>query len=69
MTEQKKIDYLEVRKYLPHRYPFLLVDTVESYDLGKSLTAIKNVTNNEPFFEGHFPKNTAFTKTSARSKL
>lgn len=55
MTEQTKIDYLEVRKYLPHRYPFLLVDTVESYELGKSLTAFKNVTNNEPFFQGHFP--------------
>ncbi|MCX7120925.1 MAG: 3-hydroxyacyl-ACP dehydratase FabZ [Gammaproteobacteria bacterium] len=55
MTEQKKIDYLEVRKYLPHRYPFLLVDTVESYVLGESLVAIKNVTNNEPFFPGHFP--------------
>ena len=51
----KTIDYLEVRQYLPHRYPFLLVDTVLSYTLSESLIAIKNVTQNEPFFEGHFP--------------
>ena len=50
-----KIDYLEVKKYLPHRYPFLLVDTVESYELNKWLKAIKNVTHNEPHFCGHFP--------------
>ncbi|EKD78093.1 MAG: (3R)-hydroxymyristoyl-ACP dehydratase [uncultured bacterium] len=50
-----KIDYLEVRKYLPHRYPFLLVDTVESYELNKWIKAIKNVTYNEPYFQGHFP--------------
>lgn len=50
-----KIDYLEVRKYLPHRYPFLLVDTVQDYALGEWLIATKNVTNNEPFFPGHFP--------------
>lgn len=42
-------------KYLPHRYPFLLVDRVTDYIAGKSLTAIKNVTINEPFFQGHFP--------------
>jgi 3-hydroxyacyl-[acyl-carrier-protein] dehydratase len=51
-----KIDYLEVKKYLPHRYPFLLVDTVLSYELDKSIVAIKNVTHNEPFFSGHFPQ-------------
>src|SRR3990167_1125378 len=56
MTELKKIDYLEVRKYLPHSYPFLFVDTVESYILGESLIAIKNVTQNEAYFSGHFPK-------------
>ena len=55
MTELKKIDYLEVKKYLPHRYPFLLVDTVESYELNKWIKAIKNVTHNEPYFSGHFP--------------
>ena|SRR3989338_9295463 len=50
-----EINYLEVRKYLPHRYPFLLVDKVLSYESGQSIIAIKNVTHNEPFFSGHFP--------------
>lgn len=45
----------EVREYLPHRYPFLLVDRVIELDLPKSIKAIKNVTINEPFFNGHFP--------------
>lgn len=45
----------EVMRYLPHRYPFLLVDRVLDYEVGKSLTALKNVTINEPFFQGHFP--------------
>ena len=45
----------EILKFLPHRYPFVLIDRIESYELGKSLLAIKNVTINEPFFEGHFP--------------
>jgi 3-hydroxyacyl-[acyl-carrier-protein] dehydratase len=40
---------------LPHRYPFLLVDRVTEMDKGVSMTAIKNVTINEPFFQGHFP--------------
>lgn len=40
---------------LPHRYPFLLVDRVLECEPGKSLTAVKNVTFNEPFFQGHFP--------------
>jgi len=40
---------------LPHRYPFLLIDRVNEFEEGKSLTAIKNVTINEPFFQGHFP--------------
>lgn len=55
MSMKDKIDYLEVKNYLPHRYPFLLVDTVESYVLNESLIAIKNVTHNEPYFNGHFP--------------
>ena len=41
---------------LPHRYPFLLVDRVLELKKGKSITALKNVTCNEPFFQGHFPK-------------
>jgi 3-hydroxyacyl-[acyl-carrier-protein] dehydratase len=45
----------EVMQYLPHRYPFLLVDRIVEMELGKSVTAIKNVTVNEPFFPGHFP--------------
>jgi 3-hydroxyacyl-[acyl-carrier-protein] dehydratase len=45
----------DILKYLPHRYPFLLVDRVVDYDIGKSILAIKNVTFNEPFFQGHFP--------------
>lgn len=45
----------EIKEYLPHRYPFLLVDRVIDIELGKRITAIKNVSVNEPFFEGHFP--------------
>ncbi len=46
----------EVLKILPHRYPFLLVDRVLDIKKGRSITAIKNVTYNEPFFQGHFPR-------------
>ena len=49
------MDVNEIREYLPHRYPFLLVDRVEELELGKSIKAYKNVTVNEPFFNGHFP--------------
>jgi 3-hydroxyacyl-[acyl-carrier-protein] dehydratase len=42
--------------FLPHRYPFLLVDRVLSMEPGKSIAALKNVTYNEPFFQGHFPE-------------
>ncbi len=45
----------QIMKQLPHRYPFLLVDRVIDCVPGKSLTALKNVTVNEPFFSGHFP--------------
>ena len=48
------MDIHEILKYLPHRYPFLLVDKVISLEEGKEITAIKNVTINEPFFPGHF---------------
>lgn len=50
------LDTLAIRKILPHRYPFLMVDRVIELDPGKSITAIKNVTANEPFFQGHFPE-------------
>lgn len=49
------MDISEILRYLPHRYPFLLIDRVMSYEAGKSITALKNVTINEPFFNGHFP--------------
>lgn len=49
------MDVMEIRRFLAHRYPFLLVDRVIQFESGKSLTAIKNVTINEPFFNGHFP--------------
>jgi 3-hydroxyacyl-[acyl-carrier-protein] dehydratase len=45
----------KIMELLPHRYPFLLVDRVTEMDKGVSMTAIKNVTINEPFFQGHFP--------------
>ncbi len=50
------LDVTEIIKYLPHRYPFLLIDRVTSYDAGKTLTALKNVSINEPIFTGHFPQ-------------
>lgn len=55
-TQTITMEINEIMTYLPHRYPFLLVDRVESIELGKSVLAIKNVTINEPFFTGHFPK-------------
>ncbi len=45
----------EILKYLPHRYPFLLIDRVESIDPAGRIVALKNVSINEPFFVGHFP--------------
>ena len=48
-------DVNEIIKILPHRYPFILIDKIEINEPGKSLTALKNVTINEPFFQGHFP--------------
>ena len=45
----------EIKEYLPHRYPFLLVDRVLELEPEKRIVALKNVTINEPFFEGHFP--------------
>ena len=49
------MDIHHILKMLPHRYPFLLVDRVLQLDKGKSIVALKNVTINEPFFNGHFP--------------
>ncbi|SFH95595.1 3-hydroxyacyl-ACP dehydratase FabZ [Modicisalibacter xianhensis] len=49
------MDINEIREYLPHRYPFLLVDRVVDITLGERIVAYKNVSINEPFFNGHFP--------------
>ena len=45
----------EIKRLIPHRYPFLLIDKVENIIIGKSASGIKNVTVNEPYFTGHFP--------------
>ena len=50
-----ELDINKVMELLPHRYPFLLIDRVLDHEQGKRLSAIKNVTINEPFFQGHFP--------------
>ena len=55
MTKKTSMDIHEILDHLPHRYPFVLIDKVISLELGKEITAIKNVTINEPFFPGHFP--------------
>jgi 3-hydroxyacyl-[acyl-carrier-protein] dehydratase len=49
------LDIRQVLEYLPHRYPFVMIDRVLSYTAGKNIVALKNVTINEPFFPGHFP--------------
>jgi 3-hydroxyacyl-[acyl-carrier-protein] dehydratase len=53
--EDHSVDIHEILKYLPHRYPFLLVDRILACEPGKDIAALKNVTINEPFFGGHFP--------------
>ena len=54
------MDVTDIRKYLPHRYPFLLVDRVVEVNAGHSIVAYKNLSVNEPFFNGHFPDNPIF---------
>ena len=54
------LDIDEIRKYLPHRYPFLLVDRVLEFTPGDSIVAYKNLSINEPFFDGHFPEKPIF---------
>ncbi len=51
----KSLDINQIKQYLPHRYPLLLVDRVLDWESGKQITTIKNVTINEEFFNGHFP--------------
>ncbi|MGF1726025.1 3-hydroxyacyl-ACP dehydratase FabZ [Photobacterium nomapromontoriensis] len=55
-SENKTLNITEIRELLPHRFPFLLIDRVTHYEEGKTLTAIKNVSVNEPQFTGHFPQ-------------
>jgi 3-hydroxyacyl-[acyl-carrier-protein] dehydratase len=50
------LDILQIQAFLPHRYPFLLVDKVIACEPGIRLLGVKNVTYNEPFFQGHFPQ-------------
>ena len=55
MTAAAVLDIHRILKLLPHRYPFLLVDRVIEFERDKRIKALKNVTINEPFFNGHFP--------------
>lgn len=53
--ENQTLNIGQIMEYLPHRYPFLLIDRVVEIERGRRIVAIKNVTINEPFFQGHFP--------------
>lgn len=57
MSEESKLSTIEIMEILPHRQPFLLIDTVEELEPGVRAVATKNVTYNEPYFAGHFPGN------------
>jgi 3-hydroxymyristoyl/3-hydroxydecanoyl-(acyl carrier protein) dehydratase len=50
-------DIEAILKILPHRYPFVMVDKIIEIEMGKRIVGVKNVTINEPFFQGHFPEN------------
>ena len=54
-TESMTLDAMQITEALPHRFPFLLIDKVTACTVGESIVAVKNVTSNEPFFQGHFP--------------
>jgi len=54
-TDARTLDVMQIMELLPHRYPFLLIDSITACKPGESITAVKNVTINEPFFQGHFP--------------
>lgn len=60
MIAVNTMDIHEILQYLPHRYPFLLVDKVIDYKVGEYLIGVKNVSFNEPFFPGHFPQRPIF---------
>ncbi|MFI8711587.1 3-hydroxyacyl-ACP dehydratase FabZ [Brevibacillus brevis] len=55
MEIKAPLDIMQIQEIIPHRYPFLLIDKIEELELGKRAVGIKNVTVNEPFFQGHFP--------------
>ncbi len=55
MRQPQSLNVEEIRRILPHRYPFLLVDRILSLELGKRIVGVKNISINEPFFQGHFP--------------
>mgnify|MGYP001820606299 FL=1 len=61
IVKKKEIDIQEIMRLLPHRYPFLLVDRITSLIPRHTVKGIKNVTVNEPFFQGHFPDRPLFT--------
>ena len=54
------MEIAEIKRYLPHRYPFLLIDRVREITAGESIVACKNLSVNEPFFQGHFPEKPVF---------
>ena len=54
------MDIAEIKRHLPHRYPFLLIDRVLEISAGESIVACKNLSVNEPFFQGHFPEEPVF---------
>jgi beta-hydroxyacyl-ACP dehydratase FabZ len=54
-SNQPIVDINRIMQHLPHRYPMLLVDRIIEYEAGKRIVGIKNVTINEPFFQGHYP--------------
>ena len=54
-TNTTRLDARQIMELLPHRYPFLLIDRITACEPGESITAVKNVTINEPYFQGHFP--------------
>lgn len=55
-SEKKSLNIEEIKEIIPHRYPFLLIDKVEDYEIGKRTHAVKCITASEPWFLGHFPQ-------------
>ena len=54
---QKELNIVDIKQILPHRYPFLLIDKITDFQEGEYAIGLKNVSINEPFFQGHFPDN------------